>query len=297
MMGANRSPKPREKAFRIGEREIIAIGVKRSFWQDFSHQAMTIAWPGFIAATALAFVLINALFALAYLAGNQPVSAVAEANFIQYFYFSIETLATVGYGDMHPQTHYGHILASLESFTGIFCIALMTGLIFARFSRPQARILFADAPVISTDDGKPVFMLRLANERHNAIGDATAKLWLLRWYVTPEGRRYRGFVEMKLRRNENPTFQLSWTLFHVMDESSPLFGMTQADMETAEAAFTVTINGLDENSAQTVHARKAYAFADLRWGHRYADILSTQAGRTRLDYRLFHDTEPEITDK
>ena len=289
--------KPREKAFRIGEREIVAVGVKHSFGRDFSHRAMTVSWPRFVAGTALVFVLINALFALAYLAGNAPVSAVAEPNFIQYFYFSIETLATVGYGDMHPQTHYGHMLASLESFTGIFCIALMTGLIFARFSRPQARILFADVPVISTYDGKPVFMLRLANERHNAIGDATAKLWFLRGYTTSEGRKFRGFVEMKLMRNENPTFQLSWTLFHIIDETSPLFGMTQEDMEKADANFTVTINGLDENSAQTVHARKAYAFADLRWGHRYADILTTEEGRTRLDYGKFHDTEAEFTDK
>ena len=290
-MSAPPAPKPpRQRSIRIGEREIVAIGVAEDFWRDFSHRAMTASWPAFIAATAGVFVLLNASFALAYLLGQAPVSNVAAGDALQYFYFSIETLATVGYGDMHPQSHYGHVIASIESFTGIFCIALMTGLIFARFSRPQARILFAHAPIISTHDGQPAFMVRLANERHNSISDATAKLWFLRRYSTTEGRQFRGFAEMRLVRSENPTFQLSWTLFHPIDASSPLFGMSAADLERLEAAFTVTINGLDETSSQPVHARQAWSHLDLRWNHHYADILATSDGITRLDYGRFHDT-------
>ena len=282
--------KPRERSIRIGDREIIAVGVSDDFWSDFSHRAMTISWPMFLAWSLAVIIFVNALFAGVYLLGEKPVANVAEANFIQYFYFSIETLATVGYGDMHPQTHYGHVVASIESFTGIFCIALMTGLIFARFSRPQARILFATAPIISSFDGAPAFMLRLANERHNSISDATAKLWMLRRYATKEGRQFRGFVELKLVRNENPTFQLSWTLFHAIDEASPLYGLTAEDISDLDVAFTVTINGLDENSAQTVHARKTWQHAELRWNHHYADILATADGVTRLDYGKFHET-------
>ena len=289
------SPKqPRQRSFTIGDRKIVAIGAKHSFWHDFSHSALTVSWPVFIAATALGFVLLNCLFALAYFLGNAPVTNVPGHDFLEYFYFSIETLATVGYGDMHPQSHYGHVIASIESFTGIFCIALMTGLIFSRFSRPQARLLFVSNPIISTLDAKPVFMLRVANERHNSISDATARLWFLRRYGTTEGRSYYGFVEMKLVRNENPTFRLSWSLFHTIDETSPLFGLGSEDLASVNARFTVTLNGYDENSAQPVHSRKDYACSDLRWNHRYIDILATTDNVTTLDYGKFHDSEPDV---
>ena len=288
-----RQAKPRQRSIRVGEREIVAIGSGEDFWSDFSHRAMTTSWPAFITGSALAFVLINALFALAYLLGDMPVTNVAGPDFLQYFFFSIETLATVGYGDMHPQSTYGHVIASLESFTGLFGVALLTGLIFSRFSRPHARILFARNPVISTYDGQPVIMLRLANERHNAIGDATAKFWYLRRYTTSEGHRFVGFIELKLLRSENPTFQLSWTLLHIIDDASPLSGLTPQDIERDEGRFMLSINGLDETSAQTVHARKQFSWQDLRWNHRYADILTSDGNRTALDYGRFHDTVPE----
>ena len=283
----------RQRSIRIGDRQIIAQGLEPDFWRDHSHKAMTVSWPVFIGVTALGFVLINALFAVAYLAGQAPISNMAQDSFPYYFYFCVETLATVGYGDMHPQSHYGHVIASIESFTGIFLIALMTGLIFARFSRPQARILFARLATVSTHNGQPAFMLRLANERHNSISDATAKLWFLRRQMTSEGRSFRGFVELPLLRNENPAFMLSWSLFHVIDEKSPMFGLSADDLETMEASFTLTINGLDENSAQIVHARQAYTFRDVVWNHHYVDILETGNGFVTLDYRKFHLTEPE----
>ncbi len=123
---------------------------------------------------------------------------------------------------MHPQTHYGHFIAAVELFTGIFSMSLMTGLIFARFSRPSARLLFADNPVISDHEGKPTLMIRLANERHNIISNATARLWLFKSTVSREGQPFRRFYELPLTRNESPALALSWTLFHDIDESSPL---------------------------------------------------------------------------
>ena len=141
---------------------------------------MTASWPAFIGGAALVFLVFNAIFASLYWIGDQPIANVRGGAYVDYLYFSIETLSTAGYGDMHPQTHYGHFIATVELFTGIFSMSLMTGLIFARFSRPNARLLFADNPVISTHEGKPTLMVRLANERHNIIGNATAKLWLLR---------------------------------------------------------------------------------------------------------------------
>ena len=141
---------------------------------------MTASWPAFIAGAVLVFVAFNAIFALLYWIGDQPISNVPGGAYIDYLYFSIETLSTAGYGDMHPQTHYGHFVSAVELFTGIFSMSLMTGLIFARFSRPNARLLFADHPVVTDHEGKPTLMIRFANERHNIIGNATARLWLLR---------------------------------------------------------------------------------------------------------------------
>src|ERR1700716_4191094 len=188
----------------LGGREVIAEGLRLNFWADISHRCMTASWPAFIAGAALVFVGFNAVFAVLYSLGDQPISSIPGGAYIDYLYFSIETLSTAGYGDMHPQTHYGHFIATVELFTGIFSMSLMTGLIFSRFSRPNARLLFADYPVISTHEGKPTLMVRLANERHNIIGNATARMWVLKDAVSMEGRSLRRFYELPLTRNEHP---------------------------------------------------------------------------------------------
>jgi len=181
------------RVVRFGDREIIAEGLRLNFWADISHRCMTASWPAFIGGAALVFVAFNAVFALLYWLGDQPVSNVPGGAYIDYLYFSIETLSTAGYGDMHPQTHYGHFIATVELFTGIFSMSLMTGLIFARFARPNARLLFAENPVVSNYEGKPTLMVRFVNERHNIIGNANAKLWLLRNVVSQEGQTQRRF--------------------------------------------------------------------------------------------------------
>jgi inward rectifier potassium channel len=210
---------------------------------------------------------------------------------VPYIYFSIGTLSTAGYGDMHPQTHYGHFVAAAELFTGIFSMSLMTGLIFARFSRPNARLLFADRPVITNHDGKPTLMLRLANERHNIISNATAKLWLFKNIVSMEGETLRRFYELPLTQSQNPGLALSWTLYHVLDENSPLYQTNADDLEAYKASLAVVVSGYDVVAAQTVHARKSYGHGDIRFGHRFVDILDTSDdGRLRVDYGRFHDT-------
>src|SRR5712672_3892674 len=217
----------------LGGREIIAEGVRLNFWADISHRCMTASWPAFIAGAALVFVAFNAVFASFYWIGNQPISNVPGGAYIDYLYFSIETLSTAGYGDMHPQTHYGHFIATVELFTGIFSMSLMTGLIFARFSRPNARLLFANNPVISNYEGKPTLMVRFANERHNIIGNASARLWMFKNVVTAEGHRIRRFDELQLLRNEHPALALSWTLYHVLSGESPLYGLDANDLEAS----------------------------------------------------------------
>src|SRR5258705_13233381 len=275
----------------LGGREVIAEGVRLNFWADISHRCMTASWPAFIAGAALVFVVFNAVFALFYWMGDQPIANVPGGAYIDYLYFSIETLSTAGYGDMHPQTHYGHFVATVELFTGIFSMSVMTGLVFARFSRPSARLLFAENPVISDHEGVPTLMVRLANERHNIISNANARLWLFKNIVSQEGQSFRRFYELPLSRNESPALALSWTLFHVIDEASPLYGLNAEDLEANNIALAVVVSGYDVVAAQTVHARKTYDHPDIRIGHRYAEILdTTEDGRLRVDYGRFHET-------
>ncbi|HEY3740102.1 MAG TPA: ion channel [Bryobacteraceae bacterium] len=279
---------------RLGGREIITEGLHLNFWADISHRCMTASWPSFIGGAVLVFVVFNAAFAVLYWIGDQPISNVSRGDYIDYLYFSIETLSTAGYGDMHPQTHYGHFIAAVELFTGIFSMSLMTGLIFARFSRPRARLLFADFPVVSNQDGRPTLMVRFANERHNIIGNATARLWFLRNVVSEEGQSLRRFTELALARNEHPALALSWTLFHVIDSTSPLDGLAAEDLEAVKANLMVVVSGYDVVAAQTIHARRSYDHTHIRFGQRYADILETlEDGRIRIDYSKFHETLDE----
>ena len=279
------------RVVRFGDREIITEGLHLNFWADISHRCLTASWPAFIGGAALVFIAFNAVFAFFYWIGNQPISNVPGGAYIDYLYFSIETLSTAGYGDMHPETHYGHFIATVELFTGIFSMSLMTGLIFARFSRPNARLLFADSPVISNNEGKPTLMVRFANERHAIISNATARLWLFKNIVSMEGVSFRRFYELPLERNEHPALALSWTLYHVLDEDSPLYGLSADDLEASNVSLAVVVSGYDVVAAQTVHGRKTYDHTDIRFGHRYADILGTaEDGRLRIDYGRFHET-------
>ncbi|HLG82993.1 MAG TPA: ion channel [Bradyrhizobium sp.] len=291
MLNGNGERVAKPRVIRIGGREIIAEGLHLNFWADISHRCMTASWPSFIAGAALVFLVFNAIFACFYWIGDQPISNVPAGGYIDYFYFSIETLSTAGYGDMHPQTHYGHFVAAVELFTGIFSMSLMTGLIFSRFSRPSARLLFAESPVISNHEGAPTLMIRFANERQNIIGNATARLWMFKNVITAEGQPFRRFYELPLLRNESPALALSWTLHHVVDENSPLHDLSPEELEASDVSLMVVVSGYDVVAAQTVHARKAYQHSHIRFGHRYVDVLGvSDDGRIRIDYGRFHDT-------
>jgi inward rectifier potassium channel len=282
----------------IGQREVETYGLGTGFWSDLYHRSMTVYWPVFFGTAAAIFVLLNAVFAGIYWLGDKPIANVSDTLPLplSLFYFSIETLATVGYGDMHPQTNYGHIVATVEIFTGMSFLAVMTGLIFARFSRPKARFVFARHPVVTTYQGGPTLMIRIANARHDTISQATARLWLFRLESTKEREQFRRYYELKLERSEHPMFSLSWTLFHIIDETSAFYGMTTEDFVAAEGALILNVTGVDDNSAQRLYARQIYSRHDIRWRHRYRDITSLSVkGRLVLDYSKFHDVVAEET--
>ena len=285
---------PKPQRIRLGSREIEAHGLAGGFWSDLYYRSMTVSWPGFFASAAAIFLALNCGFALIYFLGNDPIANAVPGRLLDLLYFSIETLATVGYGDMHPQTDYGHLVATVEIFTGMSFLAVMTGLVFARFSRPRARFIFARFPIVAQHEGQLTLMMRVANARHNTISGAMARLWLIRKEQSAEGQYLRRYHELKLLRNENPVFVLSWTLFHPIDELSPLYGVSRDDLVRGEALLLLTLSGLDESSAQQLNARRSYAPDDIRWQHRYIDISSTaDNGRLILDYAKFHDVIPE----
>jgi inward rectifier potassium channel len=290
--GSPSRKKRTQRKVRFGDRVVMTRGLVPNFWGDLYHTSLTISWTRFFAFAALAFLTINTVFATLYFLGHEPI-ANARPGFRDLFYFSIETLATVGYGDMHPQTDYAHLLATVEIFTGLSFLAIMTGLVFTRFARPRARVLFAEHALITQHDGQRVWTVRIANVRLNAITDATARVWMARTQETRESGTFRSFVELPLLRNESPLFALSWSLFHVIDEGGPLYGQTRADLEAVEAAFVVSLRGHDESLAQNITARRTYRMEDVRWDHRYADILSLdESGKLTIDYDNFHRSTP-----
>jgi inward rectifier potassium channel len=289
--------RPGSQIVRIANREVETRGLSTGFWTDLYHHAMTVPWAAFFAWAALVFIILNAIFATLYGLGDKPVANVQSESFLQFFFFSIETLATVGYGDMHPQSDYGHVVATVEIFTGMSFLAVMTGLVFARFSRPKARFVFARNAVVTSHMRRQTLMIRLANARHNTISGATAKLWFIRREEIPESRTLRRYYELALERHENPIFAFSWTVFHIIDEFSPLAGHTPEQLAQSEAALVLTVSGFDDSSAQQLWARQGYSHQDIRWQHHYADITSWAEGRMILDYEKFHDLVPdEVSD-
>jgi inward rectifier potassium channel len=288
------SSQPKTQFIRMGGREIEARGLAGGFWSDLYYRSMTVSWPAFFASAAAIFLVLNGGFAVVYFLGDRPIANAVPGRFLDLLYFSIETLATVGYGDMHPQTDYGHLIATVEIFTGMSFLAVMTGLVFARFSRPRARFIFARHPIVAQHEGERTLMIRVANARHNTISGATARLWLIRGEQSAEGQYFRRYYQLDLRRNENPVFALSWTIFHAIDESSPLYGASPDDLAQADALLVLTISGFDDNSAQQLNARRSYPQDHIRWQHRYVDISSNaDDGRLVLDYGKFHDVTPE----
>ena len=278
--------------FVLGERRIIAEGLKEISWLDLYRTAMVATWPQFLGALAAIFVALNLTFAAAYWLGHEPVANARKDSFEDLFFFSIETISTTGYGDMHPQSTYAHWVATAEIFVSLVATAGVTGLIFARFSRPRARMIFARNAVVLKHDGIDTLTLRVANARNSFITEATSKLWMLGPSRSAEGRIYRGFRPMRLLRAENPAFALSWTLFHPIDQDSPLYGKSDAEVIAEKVNFVVSITGMDESSSQNVHARHVYTADDVRWGHEFVDMLvRNENDLTHIDFAKIHDTK------
>ena len=281
---------PTRMVSRGREDEVLRFGLDRPWWQDNYHSALTISWWAFLSIAAGVYVGLNVLFACLYLVQHGSIANVPDFDFASAFFFSVQTMATIGYGQLVPQTVYANLLVTTEALIGMLLIALTTGLMFARFSRPTARILFSRVAVVSEYNGAATLFVRTGNERRNQILQADVSMTFLRNELSREGTVMRRFYDMKLVRQRTPIFALTFLIMHAVDESSPLHGLSPEAYAAIDGEIVVTISGLDETMSQTIHARTSYTAAEIHWEHRFADIFGyTKDGRRAIDFDRFHD--------
>jgi len=237
-------------------------------------------------------MLINLVFSVLYFAGGRCIAEMSPGSFGDAFFFSVETLATVGYGHMYPDTLYGHLVTTGEIMVGMFGLAVITGLIFVRFSRPTARILFSKCAVIAPFDGMPTLMIRAANLRHHAMVEADFRVMLLRNEPIQEGDYVRRFYPLKLNFDHLIAFPAALTVRHQIDQSSPLYGMTAEDLEKTDCRLLASIVCVDTVIPAPVQTFVDYPYDDILWNRQFVEIYTVEAsGRYTVDYGRFHATE------
>lgn len=275
----------------LGKTEVTKLGESASHWSDVYHSIMQMTWPRFFAATLVLYLLVNLLFAGAYALGDHAVHD--ARTFADCFFFSVETLATVGYGEMYPGSLYGHVVATCEIVLGMMSLAVITGLLFARFAKPTARVLFSRVAVVTPYYGVPTLMLRVANQRRSYILEAAASMVLARDVETPEGHRLRRFYDLKLERARSPMFSLSWLIMHRIDADSPLHGVGEDALRSGDMGLVISLSGIDETFAASVHARYSYTHEDILFGRRFVDVFveDDEPRKLTLDMARFHDVE------
>jgi inward rectifier potassium channel len=235
-------------------------------------------WLRFLSLMMIYYVLVNTLFAFAFLlcgtgALNSPVAEPYSGNFLRAFFFSVHTFATIGYGNISPVGVAANMVVTFEALVGLLSVALLTGVIFARFSRPTAKILFSQHAIIAPYRGINAFEFRLTNARKNQIIELGAKVLFAR-FEEQNGKSIRRFYPMTLEREQVTFFPLSWTIVHPIDEQSPLNGMTHDDLLKTNAEFLILLTGIDETFSQTVHTRSSYTADELVWNARFRDIYN-----------------------
>jgi inward rectifier potassium channel len=256
---------------------------------DMYYWMMEMNWLQFIGAVTLFFILINLLFGVIYSRLPGAVLNLPAGSIVDGFFFSIETLATVGYGNMAPVTHLGHALAAIEILLGLFFTATVTGLIFARFSRPRDTFVFSRAAVIGSFQGKRALMIRLATTRSRALADVTAQVAWLERVVPMDDKPFRRLVELPLVRSRNPMLGLSWTLVHVIEPDSAFYAALRGEDRFLVA---VTVSGMDMLLASQSHGSISYKREDILLDHEFADIISELDGAIHLDLSKLHDAVP-----
>ena len=284
---------PRVEIYPAEGYEIRIIGGRRDGFHDLYHAFLRIHWWTAIGGIAGVYLALNAVFAVLYLLVGGVANA-TPGSFLDAFFFSVQTMGTIGYGSMYPVTRGANALVVAESVVGLMVVAVATGLVFARFSQTRARVAFSSRVAVSPVDGIPTLMMRVGNERkRNNIVDATFRLTLMRTIVTAEGNTVYRTVELPLVRERATALARSWMVLHRLEPNSPLAGATPESLVAADAELTLAVAGIDDTSLQPIHARHTWTAPSVVFGARLADVVSeTQDGGLLIDLRRFHDLVP-----
>lgn len=280
---------PRRQMVRAANFQAMKIGAPSPF-ADLYYWVMEMSWPVFIGLTSAMFFAINLLFGLLYAVLPGAIANAQPGSIADGFFFSVDTLGTVGYGAMYPASRVGHAIASVEILVGLFFSATMTGLIFARFARPRNALAFSNVAVIGRYEGKRALMVRLASIRSRPLADATAQMSWLERVDLPDGRTFRRLTELPLVRNRNPLLALAWTLVHVIDDDDA--PVLKALAGTDRFMLSVSVGGMDTLLASPSQNAVRYTRDDIRVDHEFVDIIVEQQGTMHLDLLGLHDVRP-----
>jgi inward rectifier potassium channel len=264
-------------------------GAQRTLLRDAYHTFLRLRWSASIGLIAAAFMLVNLVFAVVYyFVGG--VEGLRDKSFFDALVFSVQTIGTIGYGVMHPESVNANVVMIIESIVGIIFTALVTGLVFAKFSRASGRIGFSNNTVICQHDGKRTLMFRVGNQRANTIVEATLHVVASLNMTTAEGRPFYRLHDLKMVRNRMGGLRRGWLVMHIIDETSPLFGLDSEGLKQRELELEISLLGFDDVTLQTVYAIKQYADGDIKDGYRFADQLKMLGnGDMLLDVTKFHD--------
>ena len=291
---SRREKKLEREARRMGPLDVTKVGVSRFDLRDPYHLALTATWPAFTISVLALYAAINILFATLYAAIPGSIGNARPGSILDGFFFSMETLATVGYGQMYPATTYGHLVSVAEIMAGMAFTAITTGLIFVRFSRPHAKILFADHAVITPYNGMPTLMVRIANGQMSMMTNLTVRLSALIGEHSTEGHSIRRVNDLVLERSNIPMFALTMTMMHRIDENSPLYGHTTQSLQDGHVRLFVSVEARDSAINSTVHDLKDYRSPNIRFGMKYVDAVSVDPnGRTMADLTRISMIEPD----
>ncbi len=284
------APKARATYERLGTSKLTYRGLPRHGLGDAYHLLMTMPLGAFFAVMVAAFLALNTLFASLYLFDPGGLKGARPGNFPDAFFFSVQTLGTLGYGVISPRSLYCNLVVTGETFVGLFNLAIATGLLFARISRPTARIMFSNAAVVSDFEGAPTLMFRAANYRRNLVVEAEVTVSLLHDVADTQGAVMRRFSDLPVLRARSPLFFMTWQVMHKIDETSPLFGETVDSLLAKRAEILVVMKGLDETFVSTIHARTSYTPDEIVWGRRLADLFTHDVdGKLVIDFGRFHE--------
>lgn len=270
--------------------DLLLTNIHISPFKDMYHWLMTASWPMMFFSVSVVFLFANFIFAILY---SLIDGLSAPCTFLGYFFFSVHTIATVGYGNIFPVSLLANVLVTLEIMLGLFMAALMTGIVFSKFSKPTAKVEFSRLAVVSQRNGMKSFNFRIANSRGAHIAEATVKLAVVKEYTTPEGEFMRKLYDLNVERSQTPLFIISWSVYHPLSEDSPLYDLIFGDRQDEDFRIIVSLTGFEPVLGQTVHVRHMYSSSEIRKGMVFKDAVKREGNLLTIDYDNFHEVKPQ----